>query len=33
MINRWMGDVALLIRAKIGLTSALIVWAAVVIIA
>jgi hypothetical protein len=33
MINRWMGDVALLIQAKIGVTSALIVWAAVVVIA
>ena len=33
MINRWMGDIALLIQARIGVTSALIVWAAVVVIA
>ncbi len=33
MINRWIGDIALLIRAKIGVTSGLIVWAAVVVIA
>ncbi len=33
MINRWMGDIALLIQAKTGLTSGLIVWAAVVVIA
>ena len=33
MINRWMGDIALLIQAKTGVTSALIVWAAVVVIA
>ena len=33
MINRWMGDIALLIQAKTGVTSALIVWAAVVAIA
>ena len=33
MINRWMGDIALLLQARIGVTSALIVWAAVVVIA
>ena len=33
MINRWIGDVALLLQAKIGVTSALIVWAGVVIVA
>jgi len=29
MINRWMNDIALSIQAKIGVTSAFIVWAAV----
>jgi hypothetical protein len=33
MINRWIGDIALLLQAKIGVTSALIVWAGVVVIA
>jgi len=33
MINRWMGDIALLLQAKTGVTSALIVWAAVAVIA
>ena len=33
MINRWMGDIALLVQAKTGVTSGLIVWAAVVVIA
>ena len=33
MINRWIGDIALLFQAKIGVTSALIVWAGVVVIA
>ena len=30
MINRWIGDIALLLQAKIGVTSALIAWAGVV---
>jgi hypothetical protein len=33
MINRWIGDIALLFQAKTGVTSALIVWAGVVVIA
>jgi hypothetical protein len=33
MINRWMGDIALLLQAKTGATLALIIWAAVVVIA
>ena len=33
MINRWVGDIALLFQAKTGVTSALIVWAGVVVIA
>jgi hypothetical protein len=33
MINRWMGDIGLLIQTKIGVTSAFIVWAVVVAIA
>ena len=33
MIKRWTGDIALLIQAKTGATSALFIWAAVVAIA
>lgn len=33
MINRWMGDIALLIQAKTGVASALFVWAGVVLVA
>jgi hypothetical protein len=33
MINRWVGDIALLIQARTGVTSGLIVWVAVVVIA
>lgn len=33
MINRWMGDIALLIQAKSGVTSAVIAWSTVVVTA
>lgn len=33
MITRWIGDIALLLQAKTGATSGLIVWVSVVVIA
>jgi hypothetical protein len=33
MISRWMGDIVLLLQAKTGVTSGLIVWVAVVVVA
>jgi hypothetical protein len=33
MLNRWIGDLALSIQAKSGITSGLVIWTAVIVIA